>query len=171
MKNYNYKKRNLLTGPQLLVPIFIIVGLLALLSPFVFAKEQSIERVIVVGVGAIILGLLINASYGGTLIDFTGRKYKAYFSLVGYKIGEWTPLPEIVTVRVMSTTYVRHNISNGISPTLSGTVTDFRVLLYSSGSQPVLMFVYSKKGKAVNDARILATNLEANLVLNLPEGE
>ena len=129
------------------------------------------ERVLGVGVGALILGLVIVSSYGGTLIDFTQQRVKEYFSVGGYKFGEWTALPAILTVKVISTSYISTNTPNGISPTLSGRVTDFKTLIYSNASEPVLSFVYSNRDKAVKHAKRLASNLNADLVLNLPKRE
>ena len=171
MNNFNFKRRNLASGPHLLGSLLIMAGLFALLSPVLIESESSVERALVVGVGAIILGLIIVSSYGGTLIDFTEKRFKDYFSFGGYKFGEWTTLPVILTVKVISTSYVSTNIPNGISPTLSGKVTDFRTLIYSSASKPVLSFVYSSRNKAVKHAKGLASNFNANLVLNIPEGE
>ena len=171
MNNFNFKRRNLASGPHLLGSLLIMAGLFALLSPVLIESESSVERALVVGVGAIILGLIIISSYGGTLINFTEKRFKDYFSFGGYKFGEWTPLPDILTVKVISTNYVSTNIPNGISPTLSGKVTDFKTLIYSNASKPVLSFVYSDMDKAVKHAKCLASNLNADLILNLPKSE
>ncbi len=129
------------------------------------------ERVFLVGIGAIAIGLFIVTSYGGTLIDLTGKRFKEYSSIGGYKVGEWMELPDIVKVKVVSATYVSSNTPNGISPTLSGKVTDFKILLYSSASKPLLSFEYSNKEKAVKHAKRLASNLHADLVLSIPGTE
>ncbi len=171
MNNFNFKRRNLDSGPHLLGSLLIMAGLLALVSPAFFRNENSMERVIGVGVGAITLGLVIVSSYGGTLIDFTENRFKEYHSVVGYKIGEWTTLPVILTVKVISTSYRSTNTPNGISPTFSGKVTDFRTLIYSNNSKPVLSFVYSNREKAVKHAKSLASNLNADLILQIPERE
>ncbi len=119
--------------------------------------------------GAIILGLVIESTYGGTLIDFSENRFKDYLSIGGYKFGEWTTLPVILTVKVISSSYISTNIPNGISPTLSRKVTDFKTLIYSDTSKPVLSFVYLNRDKAIKHAKCLASNLDTDLVLNLPE--
>jgi hypothetical protein len=171
MNNFNFKRRNLVSGPHLLGSLLIIAGLFALVSPVFFKNESSVERVLGVGSGAIILGLIIISSYGGTLIDFTEKRYKEYLSIGGYKFGEWTTLPVILTVKVISTSYISTNTPNGISPSLSGKVTDFKTLIYSNASKPVLSFVYSNREKAVKHAKSLADNLNADLILKIPERE
>lgn len=129
------------------------------------------ERVLAVGTGAIIVGLFIISSYDGTLIDFTQKRFKEYVSIGGYKFGEWVALPDILKIKVISTTYIRGNTPNGISPTLSGKVTDFKTLIYSNTSKPEFSFKYSSMDEAVKHARRLAADLNADLVLNIQERE
>ncbi|WP_373495816.1 hypothetical protein, partial [Aquiflexum sp.] len=137
MNKFNFKKRNLVSSPHLLGPVLIIAGMFALASPVFLESESAIEKIIGVGVGAIVIGLGIVSSYSGTLIDFTEKRFKEYFSIGGYKFGEWANLPDISTVKVISNSYVITNTPNGISPTFSGKVTDFRTFLYSDASKPV----------------------------------
>lgn len=171
MNKFNFKRRNLVSGPHLLGLLLIIAGLFALVSPLFIRNGSSMERVLGVGVGAILPGLVIVSSYDGTLIDFTRKRFKEYISIGGYKSGEWVTLPVISKVKVISTSYVSSNTPNGISPTFSGKVTDYKTLIYSNASKPVLSFVYSNRDKAVKQAKRLATNLNADLVLNIPERE
>ncbi|MDF9797311.1 hypothetical protein OKW21_002574 [Catalinimonas alkaloidigena] len=128
-------------------------------------------RVLGLGIGALGLGLAIVSSYSGTLIDFSGKRYREYTSISGFKFGEWTTLPLINTVKVVSISFMHTNNPNGISPTFSGKVTDFRLVLYSNASEPILSFVYTKRAKAVQHARNLATGLNADLVIDIPDRE
>ena len=129
------------------------------------------ERALGVALAAIILGLVIVSSYDGTLINYTEKKFKEYSSVCGYKFGSWTSLPVIRTVKVVSSSYMSTNMPNGISPSFSGKVTDFKTLVYSDAAKPVLSLVYSNREKAVKQARSLASNLNADLVLSIPAGE
>lgn len=169
MKNFNFKKRNLVSGPHLLGTLLIIAGLFALSSPLFFKSGSSIARVLAVGIGSIIAGLLILSSYDGTLIDLTQKRFKEYSSIGGYKFGEWVALPDILKIKVTTTSYISSNTPNGISPTLSGKVTHFKTLVYSTSSKPVCSFKYSNRDKAVKHARRLADDLNAYLILNIPE--
>ena len=169
MKNFNFKKRNLVSGPHLLGTLLIIGGLFALVSPTFLKSGSSMERILAVGIGALILGLLIISSYSGTLIDFSQKRFKEYLSFGGYKFGEWMALPDILKIKVISNSYISTNTPNGISPTLSGKVTDFKILLYSDAHQPVFSFKYANKDKVVKQGRHLAVNLNADLVLDIPE--
>jgi hypothetical protein len=167
MKEFNFKKRNLVSGPHILGPLLIVPGVVALVGTAIFNTEDTPTRKIFLGGGAIVLGIIIINSYEGTLIDFSKRRVKAYFSIGGYKLGEWKTLPDISTVKLISTTYTRTNVPNGISPTFSGKVTDYKTLLFSDGDNPMLTFVYSKKKKAIKQATRLATNLNAKLILDV----
>ena len=141
MKEFNFKKRNLVSGPHILGPLLIVAGLVALVSAVIFKNDVTPVRTLLVGGGAIVLGLLIINSYDGTLIDLRNKRIKTYNSIAGYKLGDWTALPDISLVKVISTSYVRTNVPNGISPTFSGKVTDFKILLYSDDTKPTLAFV------------------------------
>lgn len=169
MDTFDFKKRNLTSGPQLLGSLLIIAGLVALSSPYFLTFEQDMDRVLWVGSGAIILGFIIATTYDGTLIDFAEKKYKAYSSIAGFKIGEWRPLPDVSTLKVTSSSYIRMNTPNGVSPTMSQKVNDFNVLLYANEPKPTFSFVYSNKDKAIKHATYLASRFNVNLVLNVPE--
>jgi hypothetical protein len=167
MDNFNFKKRKLTSGPHIIGMLMIVAGTLNLLIPVFFNNEGSIERMLAVGLGAIILGLIIVSAYSGTRIDFENKKTMKYLSLVGYKLGEWEKLPTILSIKVISKSYRSTNISNGISPTLSGKVTDFRTQLYSNAASPEFSFLYSNKEEALKEARHLAANLNAELVIEV----
>jgi len=161
MKNYKFIRRNFFSGPHLLGVIFIAVGLFALVSPAIFTSGSSLEKSFYLGTTAVILGTLIVSSYGGTEIDFHKNRVKDYFSILGYRFGEWAALPAIKRISAISIDYQATNTPNGISPTWSGTVTDHKVFLYSENVTPILSFVFSNKKRAIEAAKLLAFNLDA----------
>lgn len=167
MKRFNFKRRKLFSGPHLLGSLLIVAGLVALVSPLVMEEQASLEKVYGVGVGALLLGLLIVTTYKGTLIDITGGKWKTYVSVCGFKFGEWASLPGIHTVKVIATTYLQTNTPNGISPTLTGSVTEFVLAMCGSDATPLFSFIYTNRARAVEQAKRLAFNLGANL--DIPE--
>ena len=169
MKNFNYKRRNLASGPHIIGLLLTLAGLFALLSPTFLNVGVSSERILVVGIGTMVLGLLIVSSFSGVCIDYAKKRFQEYTSVLGYKFGEWEDLPDISEVKAISVSYMSSNTPNGISPTLSGRVTDYKILIYSTYAQTVLSFEYTKKKQAEENARELATSLNAKLVLNLPE--
>ncbi len=126
-------------------------------------------KILGIGVGAIIIGILIVTSYSGSIIDITKGRFKEYTSIAGYKFGEWSTLPEISKITLISTSYTATNTPNGISPTLSGKVTDFKTLLYSDSAKPILSFTYTSKVKASRDAKSLATQFNCDLEIKIQE--
>ncbi|MEQ8415584.1 MAG: hypothetical protein RIB71_14000 [Imperialibacter sp.] len=169
MSQFDFKKRSLLSGPHLLGSLMILAGVFALISPMLMESGSSLEKTLVVGVGAVVIGLTIASSYSGTLIHFSENKIKHYTSILGYKFGGWVELPAIARVTVTSTKYRTTNTSNGISPTLSGEVTDYRVLLYTNNAKPAFSFAYPKRSIAIDAAKRLADGLYVDLVMRLPE--
>jgi hypothetical protein len=163
MADFDFKRRNLISGPHLLGVLLVAAGLFALVSPMFLANESSWEKILRVGAGAILLGLFIWFSYGGTRIDLTKHKVKEYYSVGGYQFGVWESLPTITTVKVVTSRYRSSNIPNGISPTLSGTIVETSVLLHANEANPILSFTYSNRAKAMKIAGYLATHLHSRL--------
>ena len=160
MKYYNFKRRHLFSGPHLLGFLFIAVGIFAIISPAIIKSDSSLNRSFYVGATAIILGSMIVLTYSGTVIDFNKKRVKEYLSVFGYQFGEWTNLPNIIKIAVITVNYKATNTPNGISPTWSGNVTDYKVFLYSKKSTPILSFIFSNKERAVKAAKLLSANLD-----------
>lgn len=169
MKNYNFKRRSFSSGPHLLGLLLVMVGLLSIVSLLFFKSSSSLERSILIGVGAIIPGLMLASSYGGTLLDFNRKRVKEYSSFMGYKFGQWLTLPTITQIAVIPVKHKATNTSNGISPTWFGTVTHFKVFLYSNSPTAVLLFTFSNKERAVADAKHLSANLSAKIEVKVSE--
>ncbi len=169
MKNYNFRKRNLFSGPHLPGLLFIVADVFAWISPAMLKSTSSPEKIAWAGTGGVLIGSMIISSYTGTLIDLGRNRVKEYFSCFGFKFGKWTNLPDIRAIKVLSVSYRTTNTPNGISPTLSGNVIQFKTFLYSESTQPVLSFEYSHRDRAVRDAEQLAAGLNADLELRLSE--
>lgn len=126
-------------------------------------------KILGIGVGAIIIGLLIVTSFSGTIIDFTHGRFREYTSIGGLKFGDWSSIPVISKIVLISASYTATNTPNGISPTLSGKVTDFKTLLYSDSAKRVISFTYTSKEKASRDAKSLATQFNCDLEIQIQE--
>ena len=163
MDDYNFKKRDLFSGPYLLGLLLILAGLFAIVSPAFLESRSSLERSLFIGVVTLVIGMVIIFSYGGVLIDFSGNRMKEYFCIVGFKIGGWVELPKIKTMKLIEVNRKSTNTPNGISPTFSGSVTFYKTFLYADSTNPVLSFDYNRRDRAVKDAEHLATHLEATL--------
>lgn len=170
MKNFDFKRRSLFSfGPHLAGLVFMAIGLFTMVSPAIMQSDSSLEKASVVGASAFLLGLVVVTSYGGSLIDFERKRMREYFCLCGFRIGQWTALPDIKRISVVPVSYRVTNTPNGITPTLSRQVSGYRALLYASGTKPELAFDYPTKERAITDTRILSANLNAILELKLTE--
>jgi len=162
-RHFHFRQGYPLSGSQFLGTLFIMAGVFALLSPLLFELEVSRQRVIIVGVTAILIGYVALFSYSGTKIDFGRNRFREYQSIAGIVSGEWQDMPTIMKVKVVSRTYLQSNPANGISPTLSGKVTDFYILLLDSDSTPSFSFTYPGRDKAIEQAKFLASCLNAEI--------
>lgn len=164
MAYFDYKRRNLFAGPHLIGIILGVTGLFASLTPLFLDIEASLTKTLLVGLGALFLGLLIISTYEGTSIDIDRRRQREYLACCGFRFGKWLPLPVISQVKMVPNTYRSTNMRNGISPTLSGYITDFHIFLYTSESdQPFLSYAFSKEKQARMKAEALAKRLEVPL--------
>ncbi len=164
MKNYNHKKRNFTSGSHLLGIIFIGAGVLSIASPlFISSPDYSAERSLWTGIAAIAIGLVIVSTFTGSIISFGENKIKEYTSILGYKMGSWSTLPEIKQINLTSELQESSNTPNGISPTLSGTTVSFKVLLVSSEQDGISFLEFSKKDKAISCAKLLSKGFDKPL--------
>jgi len=170
MQHFNYKQRSLFNGPHLLGVLLVLAGLFALLSPLFFQSSTPQSTITAVGVGALVIGGLIISAYQGTRIDLEQKKVKDYFSVAGLVFGQWQALPPVGQVRVIGVTFKSTNTPNAISPTLSGKVTQFKVLLYEPGARkPFDTFIYSKQAAAQAQGKAIAQALQVPYSTNLEE--
>lgn len=163
METYNFKKLSYSSSPHLFGLIGIGAGLLIIASPLFLSSGSSLEKTIIVGAVAVVIGLIIVTSYSGTLIDLSGKRVMEYFVFCGYRTGKWESLPSIQKVKMVATSFKSVNTPNGISPTLSGKVTEYKVLLYADAPTPELSFSYSKEDKARERAQLIASQLDVEL--------
>ena len=169
MTDFNFKRRNVFSGPHLFGTLLIFAGVFAFLSPLLFESHVTLEKTILVGAVFLMIGLVVMLTYGGTMINFTEKRVKEYTSVCGYKLGDWIPLPGISTVKVISIHYKVTNTPNGISPTLSGSITVFKILLWSADHAPEFSFDYTNKERAIHQAKQLAAGLNVTLELKLQD--
>lgn len=159
MNVYNHKKRNFSSGIHFIGILLIVLGGVISISSVIISLLPPFDSMLPLSFCLIAIGLVITLSFGGTEINFAQNIFRNYSVICGFQIGEWSTLPTIRKIKVKSAAFQSTNSKNGISPTLSGTVKEFKVLLYSEASTPYLSFVFSKKEKALKTAELLAHNL------------
>jgi hypothetical protein len=161
---YNFKSRSFFSiGPHLLGLIFIAVGFFTLVSPLFMPGDNSVNKAILVGSAAIVFGGMVITSYSGTLLDFKNNRYKTYYAWVGYKVGQWKPLPAVQLVKVFPYTFKGDMTPNGVNPTATIQFTRYIVAIYSDQPKPVVTLEYDNKNAALEGAIIISESLKAKL--------
>jgi len=152
----------LFSGPRLLGMAFIGAGLFSIASPY-FMQESS-GNSLLIGLCFAVFGLIITTTHKGTRVDTDNKRIQAYQAILGYKTGEWNAIPNLEGIYVTNTTDEHSNLPNGISPTLSGKVTDYHVMAISEDMQPVFALNFSDIDKAKKVAKQLGEALAVKVV-------
>ncbi|MFT2007791.1 hypothetical protein ACMA1I_03885 [Pontibacter sp. 13R65] len=159
-KYSDFKARSYSTGPALLGLLLIGAGIVSILSPFVLNDPDSLVRSLVVGGVAVLLGAIAVSAYKGTLLDLEARRVNNYSSFLGIKFGKWTALPPVSKVAVVPASYKTTNTPNGISPTWSGTVIAYKIILCAANTAASPSFSFADRARAVAEAEKLAGSLQ-----------
>ncbi|MDB5256882.1 MAG: hypothetical protein JWM14_1577 [Chitinophagaceae bacterium] len=161
---YNFRSRSFFSiGPHLLGLIFIAVGFFTLVSPLFMPGDSSVNKAILVGSTAIVFGGMVITSYPGTFFDFKNKRFKTYYALVGYRIGQWKNLPPIKLVKVFPYTFKGDTTPNGVNPSATIQFTRYIVALYSDQPKPVVALEYDNKHEALEGGRIISVETNATL--------
>ena len=135
--------------------VFVAIALVVWLSPLFMEQQDSLTRTLLVGMGALLLGLCLRFSYYGTQIDPVKKRIREYTSLLGYKAGDWENLPNFKRLRFTSNSNRAWNSPNGISPTISHTRTTYSISLYSHAASPDYTIKTENKKDALQDIQKL----------------
>ncbi|MEM6526564.1 MAG: hypothetical protein AAF693_22420 [Bacteroidota bacterium] len=164
MKHYNFKSRSFNSGPHFLGLILIFCGLFVLLTPYLFKTEVPIETVFWLSGGSLFIGTCIVSYYQGTLINFADKRFKEYTSFLGYKFGEWHALPTLSGIKFTSKKQRITNTVNGVSPTLSGDIVFYYIVLLGHQEEPNLTFTFTNKKKAHRHQKWLEKGLGLGII-------
>ena len=150
MQNFNYKSRNDGTkGPRILGQILLASGLIVILVPFFDELDTEPLKIALVGGGAILIGIILSSLKSGILFDFQRRKFKEYQRILWFESGEWEALPEINHVELIHHTFRTSFIPNGITPTMNGPVTVYKIIMLANGAKfLVLEYIQEKEAAA-----------------------
>lgn len=135
------------------------MGLIVLAVPFLMEVVTPIYKVIMVGGGAVIIGVIMISISEGTLIDFDANQFKSYQSILWIKFGEWQSLPPIENAELIHYTFAESNLPNGISPTISWNTTVYKCVLISGGKK-FMVFDSSKEKDAIEALDKIRTGIK-----------
>lgn len=149
MKHFNHKNQNDGTkGPRTLGQIFLASGLLVILVAFFVELETDPLKVILVAGGALVIGFVLASIKSGILIDFQNDQFKEYKKILWFSFGEWEALPHVGHVDLIHHSFRSSYIPNGITPTLNGQITRYKVVLLANNKK-FLVLDYTKEKDAI----------------------
>ncbi|MDR7128520.1 hypothetical protein J2X69_000852 [Algoriphagus sp. 4150] len=149
MKYFNHKNQNDETkGPRILGQIFLASGLLVILVAFFVELDTDPLKIALVAGGALFIGFIFASIKSGTLIDFRNNQFKEYKNILWFSFGEWKVLPQVGHVELIHHSFRSSYIPNGITPTLNGIITRYKVVLLVNNKK-FLVLDYSKEKDAV----------------------
>ncbi len=158
MSVFDHTKRKRFEGSHLIGILLIaagsIIGVLSIFIDFNAPYNNMLPLIICL----LVIGLILIFTFSGLEIDFTRNVLREYFSFCGIKLGKWTPVPPIRKIKLKSSSQKIVNVKNGISPTMSGTVREYRIVLYANQATPFLSFSYSKKEESLRNAELFSIN-------------
>ncbi len=134
MAFFNHKERELFHGRHLIGTIVFAAGIINMLSPLFWASKNSLSTTILIGAGASMVGLFFMTAYDGKQVDFSGKRFREYHAILGFKIGEWKSLPAIDRVELLSTEEDVMNEPNGVSPTLTTRIKVHILYVFGKGN-------------------------------------
>ena len=159
-QHINHSATGVFSSHRLIGILFVLAGLLSIASPYFMEEAGSGGRSLWVGIAFISIGVLVNSLFKGVLVDLADKRFKLYQSVLGLKSGNWESLDKAKSVRLIQITEHSTNLPNGISPTLSGNITDFHVVVISKDEQALFSMSYSSEQKAREVAKSLASGLD-----------
>ncbi len=150
MQYFKYRSKNDGTkGPRTLGQIILASGLIVILVPLFADLDTEHLKIALVGGGALLIGIILSSLNSGTLFDFQSRKFKEYQRILWFESGEWEALPEIDQVELIQHTFRTSFIPNGITPTMNGQVTNYKIVLLADGTK-FLALDFSREKDAIS---------------------
>jgi len=137
-------------------PLFIAVAAILWLSPLFDGRENFLLRTMALGAAAFLIGLFLRFSFHGVEIDAAKENIREYTSILGFRTGNWEPLPKLRKLHFTSYTSSSWNTSNGISPTFRSTSILYKITLVSDTPQPHYSISFTDRKQALQSIQALA---------------
>ena len=143
--------------------IFVLAGLFAWASPYLFEEDNEPIRVILVGAFGVLAGLILKYFTKGLQIDISGKRVREYISYFGIKFGDWSPMPHFSKVVHTSKNVTLWNTPNGISPTFKTGITLHTIGLFGTGSNPEYIIQSESEELTKREAKRISELLNVTL--------
>mgnify|MGYP003662305248 FL=1 len=149
MDQFTYIRQNDGTrGPRLLGQILLASGIFVILVPLFVDLDTDPLKLALVGGGAVLFGIILSSIKSRIVFAFERKLYKESHSILWFKSGEWEPLPEIDHAELIHHSFRTSYTPNGITPTLNGQVTLYKIVLLANGAK-FLVLDFNREKDAV----------------------
>ena len=162
--SYNLKTKYIFGNGARLWIIFIIAGVFAWLSPYIYPEQENDPvKVILVGTFGVVLGLVLRFSTKGIQIDTGNQRIREYSSYFGIKVGQWNSLPAFDRIVLTSKKVSHWNTPNGISPTFKSDIKLFTIGLFAGNPNPEYIIQSESQKLAETEAERISKLLNVSL--------
>ena len=163
MSSYSLKTRYVFGNASRFWPVFMLAGMFAWVSPYMFEQDNEPVKVILVGSFGVLLGLTLRFCTMGIQIDMQTKRIRNYSSYFGIRVGEWKYLPGFKKIVLTSKKVTYWNTPNGISPTFKTDTTMYTIGLFAEEDKPECIIQSESEKLAESEAKRLADLLDVTL--------
>ena len=163
MSSFSLKTRYVFGNASRFWPVFILAGVFAWVSPYLFDQDNEPLKVILVGSFGVLLGLTLKFCTMGVQIDMKSKRIRSYSSYFGIRTGTWKDLPEFTKIVLTSKKVSFWNTPNGISPTFKTDTVTYTIGLFAKGEQPEYIIQSESESLTEREAKRLAELLGVTL--------
>ena len=127
-------------------------------TPLFLAQQTSLIQTILVGMAAMLIGLLIRFTRYGYQFDFVKMKYREYVLVLGLKTGSWQTLGNLSSIMISIKDRSVLKTPGIVAPANASDEPVYVIALYS-GSMPIIVIPLENKDEALKLSEVLAARL------------
>ena len=131
--------------------LFLAVAVVLWVSPLFKAQKNLWWITGLLGAMSCLVSLCLRFSYHGVEIDTRMKYIREYTSILGFKIGEWEPLPDFEKLQLTTNS---HNTPNNSHHPFRGIL--YNIVLVTDTSLPNYVISITDRKEALEKARALA---------------
>lgn len=161
MASYTHAHMSLFSGWRFLGVLLILASSFVISTPLFFTISYNLKVILLASI-TFTFGILLSTSYEGLQLDLKQKKQRNFISILGIKKGSWEPIGTITTLVLSSHSRFAQNAPNGISPTLSGIATLYKVAAYANEESIFVLWLH-KKEKARHLGNMISDHFNAPL--------
>jgi len=131
-------------------------------TPLFMVQQNSLFQTFLVGLAAMLIGLLIRFTRYGYQFDFAKMKYREYILILGLKTGGWQTLDNLDSLIFSIKDRSVLKTPGIIAPANASDEPVYVIALYS-GSMPRIVIPLENKDEALKLSEVLASRLDLNV--------